>query len=280
MEFINLLLNLLAWWLWAGAFVFPRYAVRSSQPLTLLSTLRSESPQGFGRYVLLVALLGLIGLRAVAYWNFAPPGSALPQLDFGIVSVSFRTDSLAQMGCYSVASFAVFLYVYYLCVFGLSLTCRQRTRVDSIENLVNQQLNRAAYWHPGIKLAAGTGGGVLIWIIFGAIMVRLGALPGDWSFGTLLLQSPIMAASLWLFFVIVVLGVIAFHLLHSYVYLGEQALWKFIDECAKFYLSPFRSLPLLVGRFDFSPILGILVYWFGLELGDWVLRIAFARVAA
>ncbi|MDA7511219.1 YggT family protein, partial [Verrucomicrobia bacterium] len=268
MELVNFLLNLVGWFIWAGAFVFPRYAIRSSQPLTLLSTLRSESPQSYGRLFLVAGLVLLIFLRAVAYWNFSPSGSALPAVDFGVLSVSFRADSLVHMICYSLSSFLVFIYVYYLCVFGLSMTCRQRTRVDSIESLVNQQLGSAAYWHPGLKLTVTGGLGALIWILVGVGLIRIQALPEAWSLGVVVLQSPLVAASLWSTFFFIILAVIGIHFLNSYVYLGEKVLWGFIDETAKFYLLIFRNLPLLVGKFDFAPILGFLTYWLLYKIGD------------
>ena len=258
--------------------MFPRYAVRSSQPLTLLSTLRSESPKSYGRFFLLAGLVLLIVLRAVAYWNFAPLGSALPAVDFGILSVSFKTDSLAHMLGYSVSSFVVFIYLYYLFVFGLSMTCRQRTRIDSIESLINQQLGAAAYWHPGLKLAVTGGVGALLWVLIGAGLIRIQAVPQAWSISVFLFQSPLVAASLWLTFFWVILCVIGLHFLNSYVYLGEKVIWGFIDETAKFYLSFFRNLPLLVGKFDFAPVLGFLAYWLLLRVGEAFFRLIFERL--
>ena len=84
MELVNTALNGLAWYLWASAFVFPRYAVKSSQPLTLLSTLRAETPQSFGRVFALSGLLVLLGLRAVGYWNFSQDPFAHLTVDFGV----------------------------------------------------------------------------------------------------------------------------------------------------------------------------------------------------
>ena len=278
MERVNLLLNFVGWLLWAAALVFPRYAVRSSQPLTLLSTLRSESPQSYGRFFLLGGLVLLLGLRAVAYWNFASAGETLPSVNFGLVSVSFQTEAISHMLWYSVCSFAVFLFLYYVAIFGLSITCRQRTRVDSIENLVNQQLGAAAYWHPGFKVGAMLGLGACLWLLLGVGLIRIQALPLEWSFGALLVQAPFVAISLLLSFLYVIMLVIGLYFLNSYVYMGEQVIWKFVDETAKFYLSIVRSLPLLVGRFDLSPLVGCFLYWSFYQLGDWGIRLVFERL--
>lgn len=261
MELVNTALNGLAWYLWASAFVFPRYAVKSSQPLTLLSTLRAETPQSFGRVFALSGLLVLLGLRAVGYWNFSQDPFAHLSVDFGVLVVSFKTDSLAHMGLYSVGSFLVFLLIYYTWVVGLSVTNRQRARVDSIENLIDQQIGGIASWHPANKVGALFGVGVVLWIVFGILLHLASVLPEEWSPLAVIWQSPFVALSLTLWVAKVIFALIALHFLNSYVYLGEHPVWAYIDKTAKVYLTPFRRLPLVVGRFDFAPIVGFLFYW-------------------
>ena len=279
MELVNFLLNLLCWFLWAGAFVFPRYAVRSSQPLTLLSTLRSEPPRSFSRIFFLGSLVLLLGLRGAAYWNFSPSNASLPAIDVGLLKVSLQPDSLSQMACYSFGSFAVFLYGYYLWVFGLSLTSRLKGRVDSIENLIDQQLGAFAMWHPGLKVAlVGLVGG-LLWVGLGFVLISLGALAENWNGWVLVAQSPVGAAAFWLRCLILVMLIIGVHFINSYVYLGEKPLWAYVDQTAKTYLTPFRKLPLLVVRFDVAPLLGGLAYWGLFCLGDWGLRLVFERLS-
>lgn len=278
MESVNLVLNLFGWFLWAGAFVFPRYAVRSSQPLTLLSTLRQESTPTYGRFFLLGGLVLLLGLRALAYWNFIPEGAPKPAVEFGLVSVSYLSERLVHMLIYSFSSFVIFLYGYYVLVFGLSITCRQRTRVNSIENLINQQLGSAAYWHPGLKVLALGCTGAGLWIGFGLLSLQIGVLPEEWTLGVLFMQSPIVAASFWTLYLVAIMAVIGLYLLNSYVYLGEKVVWKFIDETAKFYLSGLRQLPLVFGRIDLAPMLGLLLYWLLYRILEAGLQAVFERL--
>ncbi len=276
METVNLLLNLVGLGLWAGAFVFPRYAVRLSRPSTLLSTLRSESPEAPGRQVLAGSLAALLVLRAAAYWNFSVAGSPWPNVDFGVLGVGFNPDSFVQMLVYSVSSFAVFLFLYYLCVLGLSLSFRATGRADSVEKFVNQQLGTAAFWPGGWKVFLSFVAGAGLWLAVGSLERE--ALPAKWSFSVLLMQSPFVAASLWLRFLLVMIAVLVLHFINSYVYLGRHMVWPFIDRTAKVYLSPFRVFPLLLGRFDFAPILGILALWLLYHFGDGGLRWAVERL--
>lgn len=274
LETINLLLNLAGLGLWIGVFAFSRAAVRLSRPLTLLSALRPETSAAHGRLVLLGSLTALLVLRAAAYWNFSKPGSRLPSVDFGILSISFRSDSFTDSLAYSLGSFLVFLYLYYLWILGISLCCRSRGPVDSIENFVSQQLRFLASWHIGWKVFISLFAGAGLWLATGSALLvfEIGEIPREWSVSTFLLQSPFVAASLGCSFLLVMAAVLALYLIHSYVHFGEHDVWPFIDRTAKVYLSPLRRFPLMFGCFDFAPILGILVFWFLNWIGDRCIR--------
>ena len=274
LETTNLLLNLAGFGLWIGAFAFSRAAARLSRPLTLLSALRPEASAAHGRLVLLGSLTALLVLRAAAYWNFSTTGGRHPSIDFGILSISFRPDSFTDMLAYSIGSFLVFLYLYYLWMLGVSLCCRSSGPVDSIENFVNQQLRFLASWHVGWKVFISLFAGAGLWLATGMVLhvFGIGGIPREWSVLTLLLQSPFVAASFGCSFLLVMSVFLALHLISSYVYFGDHAVWSFIDRTAKVYLSPLRRFPLMFGRFDFAPILGILVFWFLNWIGDISIR--------
>lgn len=274
LETINLLLNLAGLGLWIGAFAFSRAAARLSRPLTLLSALRPEASAAHGRLVLLGSLTALLVLRAAAYWNFSTTGGRRPSIDFGILSISFRSDLFTDMLAYSIGSFLVFLYLYYLWMLGVSLCCRSSGLVDSIENFVNQQLRFLASWHVGWKVFISLFAGACLWLATGMVLhvFGIGGIPREWSVLTLLLQSPFVAASFGCSFLLVMSVFLALHLISSYVYFGDHAVWSFIDRTAKVYLSPLRRFPLMFGRFDFAPILCILVFWFLNWIGDISIR--------
>lgn len=283
LETINLLLNLAGLGLWIGAFAFSRAAARLSRPLTLLSTLRPETSAAHGRLVLLGSLMALLVLRAAAYWNFSMTGGRFPSVDFGILSISFRPDLFTELLAYSVGSFLVFLYLYYLWMLGISLCCRSSGPVDSIESFVKQQLRFLASWHVGWKVFAALFAGAGLWLAIGSALLvfEIGMLPHEWSVPTLLWQSPFVAASFGCSFLLVMASVLALYLIYSYVHFGDHAVWPFIDRIAKVYLSPLRRFPLMFGRFDFAPICGILVLWFLNWIGDrgirWIWRLVWEQ---
>lgn len=274
LETINLLLNLAGLGLWIGAFAFSRAAARLSRPLTLLSTLRPETSSIHGRLVLLGSLMALLVLRAAVYWNFSTTGGRPPSVDFGTLLIGFRLDLFSDLLAYSLVSFLVFLYLYYLWMVGISLCCRSSDPADSIENFLNQQLrflpSRHVGWKVFISLFAGAG----LWLAIGSALriFGIGGIPREWPVSTLLLQSPFVAASFGCSFFLVMAAVLALHLISSYVYFGDHAVWPFVDRTAKVYLSPFRRFPLMFGRFDFAPICGILALLLLNRIGDLSIR--------
>jgi uncharacterized protein YggT (Ycf19 family) len=55
------------------------------------------------------------------------------------------------------------------------------------------------------------------------------------------------------------------YLLNSYVYFGEQAFWKTVDESGKRLLNPLRILPWETRKVDFAPIVALAIAY-GLSL--------------
>ena len=52
-------------------------------------------------------------------------------------------------------------------------------------------------------------------------------------------------------------GILLLHLINSYVHLGEHPVWAFIHSLARTFLSPFRRLPLQVGKVDLTPVIAL-----------------------
>jgi len=49
------------------------------------------------------------------------------------------------------------------------------------------------------------------------------------------------------------------HLIASYVYLGANPLWDFVGATARNLLAPLRRLPLRIAKFDFTPVVGVIL---------------------
>jgi len=56
------------------------------------------------------------------------------------------------------------------------------------------------------------------------------------------------------------------HLVASYVYLGSSPLWEFINATARNLLAPLRRMPLRIARFDFTPLIAVILIFALLHL--------------
>ena len=73
-----------------------------------------------------------------------------------------------------------------------------------------------------------------------------------------------------------IMTLLALYLLNSYVYFGERAFWKTVNESGKRLLRPLRILPLKMGKIDLAPFIAFAMA-FGLsfvlrreQLANWL----------
>jgi uncharacterized protein YggT (Ycf19 family) len=66
------------------------------------------------------------------------------------------------------------------------------------------------------------------------------------------------------------------HLIASYVYIGANPLWEFVGVTARSVLAPLHRLPLRMGRFDFAPVVGVVLIFLVLH---WLPRLIVGKMA-
>ena len=63
------------------------------------------------------------------------------------------------------------------------------------------------------------------------------------------------------------IALLALYLVNSYVFLGDLALWTFVNNTARRLLHPLKPLPLRIGRVDLAPALAIVLILAACEFG-------------
>src|SRR4029434_5949368 len=126
MGLIDFLLNiaaLLLWLSWRGISLDP---LATATPATLVGTLRRAEPSRVRRWHFLIALVGLLVLRAFLYrYVIGPALHCSGQVDLIATRLSFPSDYFQWMLLFSVLSFALTLLEFYfalLLVLVLSAT--------------------------------------------------------------------------------------------------------------------------------------------------------------
>ena len=255
MSFLEAILNL------AGLLLFLKWrTVRvSSPPLpgkSLLALLRpTEKPRGQPSVLLFLA--GLILVRAFFYWQIGAPLRWTPTLAAGIMPIKFRSDYLWLMFLYSLLSFLRALTSVYLGLALLSVINRRGSDSDPIQQWVRLQLGWFDHLPIAVKLILPPLLVAVGWLGLHPLMNYLALVPTSRSFAHVAEVAAVVGGSSLFAWEWLIIGLLTLHLLNSYIYFGNHALWNFVSLTARNALGPLEKLPLRAGRIDLAPLIGI-----------------------
>ena len=250
MEWLHLILNLAALLLWihwrAGTMPRPKPAN------SVIGPTPNPGPIFRHSWIFLVALLGLLGLRAVFYHQFGPGLDWVPSLNLIEASPHFRSDYFPRALAFSVLSFARWLVALYFCLALLSAVRPDAEGSGNWREFLKAQFGWLGGWHPAFHCLAA---------FALAVGVHLGESHWMHSVGVIaepaqsLHHLPTLLALDLRAAVYLAMALLALYLLNSYVYFGEANFWTNVDASGKRLLSPLRAVPLVVGKLDLAPFL-------------------------
>jgi uncharacterized protein YggT (Ycf19 family) len=257
-DFILNVAGLLLWLNWRSVRLDP---FTRGIPATLAGTVRRAEPMRLKRWHFLAALGILLFIRALLYKAIGPEVNWTPRINLVVVHLAFpliRGHSVLSILSFSVLSFVQLLIVFYLWLLIIAMANRRETSPDPLQKLLLVQLGRLARWPLAVQLIVPVLVVAALWMAFHPLLVYIGVTPAVRSNGVLFAQGCV--ASLILYWTVKYLLVVllAVHLIITYVYLGANPVWEFINTTSKNLLSPLSKLPLRFGRIDLAPILGII----------------------
>ncbi len=261
-DFILNLVGLLLWLAWRSAGV----AAKSRTPgSSLLITLQPTSTPRTGAWLLLAVIGLILILRSVFYWHI---GSALdwtPRMHLGAVVLSFRSDYFLRILTFSFLSFGLFLGAYYCWLLFLSAVNRHEQDTNPMLKMVRAQLGWMERLPVVLKYLFPLIMGALAWIALAPIFSMLGLTPDPLSYGHLAQEAIVVGISAFLVLKYLLLFILLLNVVNAYVFLGDLALWHFVNTSAKNMLRPIAWMRL--GWIDLGPLIGItlllLVSYFG-----------------
>jgi hypothetical protein len=280
MGLIDFILNLAGVLLWLNWLSIRFDPFAKTTPATLAGTLRRAEPYRIKRWYLLASLAALLLLRAVLYWQIGAAVNWTPHLHLGglDIAIPFRSDNGWRMLLFSGLSFGAMLGLCYLWLLLLSLVNRRAPDNDPLQKLVRLHLGRVDRWPWLVKLLLPMLISFMVWEILGLLLSRLSIIPHPASGTHRLEQAVVIGLGSYLSWKYLMGGLLALHLVSSYVYLGEQSLWSFISLTGRNLLVPLRWVPLQVGKVDFAPLAGIAVVFLIAELAERVLTALYLRL--
>ena len=265
---------LLLWFNWRATRFDP--LVRTSVS-SLAGTLRRAEPQRWKGWQIFVGLFGLLVLRGLFYIMLGPAVNWTPKLDLGPVVPNFRSGFFWPTMLYSFLSFIRALAIVYFWLLVLVMVNRNVPESDPFQRLVRLNLGSVARWPWPIQLFLPL---VLVgcaWLAFHPLALQLGITIPVSSKAHLFEQALLVGGATYLTLKYLLPIFFILYILTSYVYLGNNAFWEFVNGTARNFLLPLRLVPLRVGRMDFAPVLGILIVFLLLV---WPVPLLFARYLA
>ena len=270
MGLTNFILNLAGVLLWLNWRSIRFDPLVKTSPATLAGTLRRAEPSRLKRWHLLAGLGALLLLRALLYWQIGSAVDWTPNFHPGSIDVAipFRSDGWWRMLLFSGLSFAVTLGVCYLWLLLLSLVNRPAADSNVLQKLVRMHLGWVDRWPWPLKLLLPLVVSLLCWYLLSLLLSRLGIIPPALSRTHRLEQALVIGLGSYLSWRYLIGGLLALHLVGSYVYLGDQPVWSFIGLTGRNLLVPLRRVHLRLGKVDFAPVVGIALVFLAAELAE------------
>jgi len=273
-DFILNLTGVLIWlgWLTRGADPLSR-----SAPATLAGTVRRAEPVSFKPLHSMLALVALVVLRALFYYQIGPAIDWTPKLDGGLVVLAFRNDRFSAVMLYSVLSFVRLLAGFYFWVLVLLLLNKGRTEAEPVLSLVRLALGPLKRFSTTALMLVLFLVVTALWVGLHSFLARLSVVDAGTTVARTIEQGLLLNVALIMSLKYLVTGLLLAHLAASYVYLGNSPFWDFIHSSARRLLTPVRWVPLRLGRIDFAPLAGVLLALLLLHWGPAYLDGALAK---
>ncbi|MDB6111608.1 MAG: hypothetical protein JWR69_3358 [Pedosphaera sp.] len=278
MSLINFILNLAGLLLWLNWLSLRFDPLARTSATSLVGTLRKADPTGPKRWKFLAALMALVFFRALIFFGLGPAIDWTPTLELGVITLPFRSDLLQRVLLFSALDLTLTLGIFYLWLLLLSVANTSVPDDDPLQRLVRLHVRWVERWPKVIKfllplLVAG-----LFWLALHPLLSHLNIIPRTTNPAHLAEEAVTIGLGTYLAWKYLIAGVLLLHLLNSYVYLGNHALWNFINLTARNLLVPLRWLPLRLGKLDFAPPVAIaLLFLIAHFSGPW-LTILYARL--
>jgi len=278
MTLLDLILNLaglLVWLSWRSVKFDP--LVRAS-PFSLAGALKRTEPAHFRRWYFLAALGALLSARALLYWQIGSAVNWVPHLRLGAISLFFRSDLPGRAGLFSALSFGLTVAVFYLWLLLLSLVNRRTADAEPVQRLVRLHLGRVDGWPWPVKLALPLFVTTLLWLALNPVLTGLKLIQPALSIAHRFEEAAIIGLSSYLAWQYLIGGLLLLSLFSTYVYLGSNPWWSFVNLTGANLLVPLHRAPLRLGKVDLAPVVGIAAVFFAGNLAERGLTMLYSRL--
>jgi uncharacterized protein YggT (Ycf19 family) len=245
---------------------------------TLLRTLRRAAPKGRLHWGYPALLLAVLLLRGLLYFQLGSALHWVPQLDFDLLTIPFRSDRLGRMMLFSFLGFGQWLGGFYLWLLLLSALAHRVPEGNSVRHFVQINLGWPDRLPSVVKLLLPLPVVTLLWAGAAWWFGHLGLMPAPASVGQVMAQGGVLALGSLLLWQYLLAAILILFLIHSYVFIGSTPFSEFIDGVGFAALAPLRWVPLRLGKVDGAPVVALALVFVDAHHGERVLDLLFHRL--
>jgi uncharacterized protein YggT (Ycf19 family) len=258
---LNFILDLAGLLLWLSWRSLPHDPLARPTPATLVGTVRRAEPSRWRRWHFLLVLAGLLFLRGLFYWQIGPALNWTPRMNLGFVVPAFPTTAPSPLASvlFSVLSFARTWIVFHFWLLALATINGRSAETSPCHKFILLQLGWVGRWPRGLQALLPVVFTALFWTTLHPLLVRAGVVNQVSSVWLLLEQGALLGAELYFTLKILIPLFLFFHLVASYVYLGNSPIWDYVSATSSRVLVPLKGLPLRAGPVDFAPLVGMVL---------------------
>ena len=272
MDLIDFILNLAGLSLWLNWLSIRFDPLTRPTAATLVGTLRKASRAPAHRLAFIAGLVALLHGRGFFYWAIGSAIDWSPCLRLvGNIQVYFPLSAAAYylglMTLYSVLSFGKLLVSFYVWLLLLSFLGERGTEGDPLLRLARAHLGPVARWPWPGRLVLPLLGVALAWLALEPLLAWVELVPKTASWAHRLEQATLIGAGAYLSWQYLIGGLLALHILNSYVYLGSHAFLTFVTVAAQSLLKPLQPVPLQLSKVDFAPLVAVAMVFAIAEFG-------------
>lgn len=228
-------------------------------PVISLASALKQTGSRYPHPFYLLALLLLLVLRSLFYWQLGSSLGWNPKIHFAFLALPFRSDYFGRIFFYSFLSFGSVLTIFYLSLLFFSIVNHHSNKTDLAQKWIQAQLGTWERWPFLFKLLLPWMAGLVLWCLLGKILVWMGIQPPPKSFVHLVEQGVVLGLGVYLAWKYLIVGILLLYLLNSYVYLGNLPFWAFISNTAHQLLKWISWVPLRIGKIDFAPVITTII---------------------
>ncbi len=257
--FIDLLIDATGLLLWLNWRAIPLAQPTVGTGISLLATLHRTENRKVNRFGSLGVLVAILFLRGLFYWSLGRGLGWTLKLDLGPLVLPFRADFLGLTMLYSFGSYLLMWTALYNSLLFLSVVNARLGDSEYYQRLIRLHLGWVDVFPVWLKILLPFSFAVGLWLATSSLWIYLRMIPPNRYPEMVWQQAVVLGGISVLSIQYVVVICLALYMVQSYVFLGNNSFWSYVNATGRLLVRPFGAMPVQLWRIDLRPILATVI---------------------